>query len=110
MLTRQTALTASLVMTGIVLMLSSEMLKGDYLPHQFCFGGDKRLILTNALGDASIGLAYLTISVTLLWLTRRSGRKLPFASLFSLFGIFIVSCGAVHFLEIVTLWKPLYWL
>ncbi len=41
MLTRQTALIASLVMTTIVPMLSYGMLKGDYLPHQFCFGGDK---------------------------------------------------------------------
>ncbi len=48
--------------------------------------------------------------MTLLWLARRSGRGLPFANLFWLFGIFIVSCGAVRFLEVLTLWNPLYWL
>lgn len=104
------ALGVSSVLSIAVIGFSYGFLKGDYLPHQFCFGGDKRLITTNALADAVIGLAYLTISMALLWLSRRSGGKLTFASLFWLFGIFIVSCGAVHFLEILTLWNPLYWL
>ena len=104
------ALGASSVLSIAVMGFSYELLRGDYLPHQFCFGGDKRLITTNAVADAVIGLAYLIISIALLWLSRRSSGKLPFAGLFWLFGIFIVSCGAVHFLEILTLWNPLYWL
>ncbi len=98
------------LLVGTVLFISHGLLMGDYLPHQFCYAGDKKLVSANALGDGVIGLAYLLVSAVLLWLARRSGRKLPFANLFWLFGIFIVSCSTVHFLEIITLWKPLYWL
>ncbi len=86
------------------------LLNDNYLPHQFCYGGDKRLVWTNALTDSLVGLSYLGISGILIWFARRGGRKLPYAKLFWLFGIFIVSCGAAHFLEMVTLWRPLYWL
>jgi PAS domain S-box-containing protein len=35
---------------------------------------------------------------------------LPYSGFFWAFGLFIVSCGVTHFLEIVTVWKPVYWL
>ncbi len=86
------------------------LMQSDFLPHQYCFGGDKRLVWANALADSSIGLSYMVISVALGWLARRSGRKLPFVRLFWLFGTFIISCGMLHFLEVLTIWRPYYWL
>jgi PAS domain S-box-containing protein len=80
------------------------------LPHQFCFGGDKRPVWTNALTDTIVGFSYLGISGILIWFARRRERNLRYAKLFWLFGIFIVSCGAAHLLEVVTLWRPVYWL
>jgi two-component system, cell cycle sensor histidine kinase and response regulator CckA len=86
------------------------LLGTGYLPHQYCYGGDKGLVWGNALADAAIGLSYLSISAVLLWIAKRAGKILPYAKLFWLFGLFIVSCGAAHGLEVVTLWKPVYWL
>ncbi|HEX8872629.1 MAG TPA: PAS domain S-box protein, partial [Candidatus Acidoferrum sp.] len=68
------------------------------------------LVWTNALADLFIGLSYVFISATLVWILFRSGRNLLFVPMFWGFSAFIVTCGAMHFLEILTLWKPLYWL
>ncbi len=86
------------------------LLGEEYLPHQFCFAGDKRLVWTNAVTDAIVALSYFGISGILAWFARRGKHKLPYVKLFWLFGIFIVSCGMVHMLDVVTLWKPVYWL
>lgn len=52
--------TAVLCLFGAaVLVFSHILLSGDYLPHQFCYAGDKKLVSANALGDTVIGLAYL---------------------------------------------------
>jgi PAS domain S-box-containing protein len=68
------------------------------------------LLWTTVLADLLIGLAYLVISVTLVRLARRAGPRLPYSSFFWAFGLFIVSCGMTHFLEVATVWKPVYWL
>ncbi len=41
---------------------------------------------------------------------RRAKQDLPYSHFFWAFGLFIISCGATHFLEVVTVWKPVYWL
>jgi PAS domain-containing protein len=63
-------------------------------------------LVTNLL----IGLAYVAISGTLIHLTRKTGRKIPFLWAFVAFGIFIISCGATHFMAALTLWEPAYWM
>jgi PAS domain S-box-containing protein len=86
------------------------LLSTDFLPHWYCYVGNARLLWTNVIADLLIAISYLTISVALAWLARRAGRNLPYSGLFWAFGFFIVSCGATHFLEVVTVWKPVYWL
>ena len=81
-----------------------------YLPHAYCFGGETRLVWTNATADTLIGASYLGISALLMWIARKTRNKLPFAKLFWLFGLFIVSCGVAHVLEMITLWRAVYWL
>ncbi len=63
-------------------------------------------LVTNLL----IGLAYVAISGTLIHLTRKTGRRIPFLWAFVAFGVFIISCGATHFMAALTLWEPVYWL
>jgi PAS domain-containing protein len=41
---------------------------------------------------------------------RRAGPNLPYPYFFWALGIFIVSCGATHFMEVITVWSPVYWL
>lgn len=79
------------------------------MPHGFCITWQPDLIALHAVSDVLIGLAYLTIPVTLLYFVRRRA-DLPFRGIFLLFGLFIVSCGMTHFIEVLTLWQPYYWL
>ena len=62
------------------------------------------------IADLFIGLSYAVIFVTLAVIVRRCGNELTYQGFFWAFGVFIVSCAFTHFLEIVTVWKPVYWL
>jgi len=96
--------------TSVIWLSSRALLSTNFLPHWYCFVGNTRLLWTTVIADLLIGLSYVAISTTLAWLVRRSGGDLPYSSFFWAFGLFIVSCGVTHFLEIVTVWKPVYWL
>jgi hypothetical protein len=80
------------------------------LPHTYCYLYNKQLIGLNVGTDAAIWLSYVAISCTLVYLVWRTRREVPFSWMFLAFGLFIVACGFTHFMEIVVLWKPLYWL
>jgi PAS domain S-box-containing protein len=81
----------------------------DYLPHAFCYLSQPKLIWLHLISDSLIGLAYVAISFTLGYLVHRARRDIPFQWVFLAFGLFIVSCGFTHFMEVVVLWKPVYW-
>jgi PAS domain S-box-containing protein len=67
------------------------------------------LILLHVASDALIAIAYMSIPITLVYFVRQR-RDVPFHWIFSLFGLFIVACGATHLMEIWTLWHANYWL
>lgn len=96
--------------SGILWLFSRNIFASDFLPHQYCLAGDRALLWTHAIADFTIGTSYLVISGAMLWLLRQAKGKLPFPGIIWVFGTFITSCGATHYLEIVTLWTPLYWL
>ena len=60
--------------------------------------------------DLLIGVAYVAISVTFVFLVRKGRREIPFHWMFLSFGAFIIACGGTHFMEVWTLWTPVYWL
>ncbi|MCW7537677.1 ATP-binding protein [Aquabacterium sp. A7-Y] len=96
--------------TGLVLSLWQDRSVADrLLPHGYCFTWSPTLLGMHVVSDALIGLAYVTIPLTLLHLVRRRG-DLPFHWMFVLFALFIVSCGTTHFMEVWTVWNPSYWL
>lgn len=55
-------------------------------------------------------MSYVSIALTLAYLVWRTRREMPFSWMFLAFGTFIIACGFTHFMEMVVLWKPLYWL
>ena len=65
-----------------------------------------RLHLTS---DLLIAAAYFIIPITLLLFVQKR-RDLPFNWMFVCFSVFIAACGMTHIMEIITLWKPYYWL
>jgi PAS domain S-box-containing protein len=104
------ALIGLLSLTAVLWLGSRFLLGTNFLPHWYCYLGNQRLLWSNVLADLVVGLSYVTISSTLVWLVCRAGPDLPYPYFFWAFGVFIVSCGVTHFMEVLTVWKPVYWL
>ncbi len=102
--------TASLAGVVGFQLLGFPLLDQVGLPHEYCYLQEPRLIWLNVLSDASIGLAYVSISITLAILVYRASKDIPFNGVFLAFGLFIVSCGLTHFMEVWVVWQPMYWL
>lgn len=85
-------------------------LSSPFLPHVACYLYNTKLIALNVGSDGVIWLSYVSIALTLAYLVRRTRREIPFSWMFLAFGTFIIACGFTHFMEVVVLWKPLYWL
>jgi len=67
------------------------------------------LLWLHAGSDALIGLSYFSIPLAL-WSFVRRRPDLEFRWVVGLFAVFILACGTTHFMAILTLWLPLYWL
>ncbi len=76
---------------------------GNFMPHGVCYVWNPSLIGLHLVSDTLIGIAYFLISVTLVYFIRKR-RDMPFNWIFLLFGLFIVACGATHWMEVWTLW------
>jgi len=116
-ITEQRSSLRKYLLTGVIALLATAALwpllgrnTSAFLPHWYCFLGDRPLIYTHLFSDLLIGLSYVAISVTLAWIVHRANRGIPFHWLFLAFGMFIIACGGTHFMEVVTLFKPVYWL
>lgn len=95
---------------GLLAMLWSQRgVPGSLLPHGYCFTWNPALLWTHVASDSLIGLAYVSIPVTLVHLVRRRS-DLPFNWIVLLFALFIVGCGTTHWIEVWTVWNPDYWL
>lgn len=81
----------------------------DFMPHGFCYSWNAGLVWLHVISDSLIALAYLSIPVTLVYFIRKR-RDLPFHWMFVCFGVFILTCGATHAMEVWTLWHANYWL
>ena len=68
------------------------------------------LLTLHVLSDALIGLSFIVISGALTYLGVKARREIPFSAMFIAFGVFLVACAFTHFVQIVTLWQPAYWL
>ncbi|HEX4896401.1 MAG TPA: diguanylate cyclase [Solimonas sp.] len=88
----------------------SGWLSGDgFLPHGYCFAWSPELLWSMVVSDVVTGLAYYAIPVTLIAFVRRR-KDLRFNSVFLLFGAFIFACGTTHFIDLLNIWYPAYWL
>jgi len=82
----------------------------SFLPHLYSYLGNTRLIWLHVSSDLLIGLSYVAISSTLAYLVWRERQSIPFSWMFIAFGAFIIACGFTHFMEVLVIWKPVYWL
>ncbi|SKB13567.1 Integral membrane sensor hybrid histidine kinase [Planktothrix sp. PCC 11201] len=82
----------------------------SFIPHGHCFLWKPGLVWMHVSSDLMIALAYLSISITLVYFVHKSRREIPFHWMFLAFGTFIIACGITHVMEVWTLWNPMYWL
>ncbi|RYI36278.1 MAG: PAS domain S-box protein [Acetobacteraceae bacterium] len=76
-------------------------------PHGVCLLWRPELMWLHLISDALTGLAYWSIPIVLMIIALRR-RDLIFPWAIELFAVFILACGATHFMSIWTLWNPDY--
>lgn len=79
-----------------------------FMPHGHCYLWTPGLVWLQATSNAAIGSAYLVISGILWYLVRRI-EDVPFRWMYVCFGVFIVTCGLTHYFDVLTVWRPVYW-
>src|SRR5215470_6182500 len=89
---------------------TTNVFSSNFLPHRFCYLSNSGLITLHFICDSLIFIAYTTIAVVLGYLVYRARRDIPFHWVFLAFGTFIIACGFTHLMEVVVLWKAVYWL
>lgn len=82
----------------------------QFMPHATCYLRNPEIIRLHVSSDMVIGLSYVAISSTLGYLVWKASRDIPFHWMFLAFGLFIITCGFTHFMEVWTVWQPVYWL
>ena len=87
----------------------TELCSATFMPHGQCYLWNPTLVWLHVIADSLITLAYFSIPITILYFMRHR-RDVPFPLIFAMFGVFIVSCGTTHLMEVWTIWQPHYWI
>lgn len=82
----------------------------SFMPHGMCYLWVPQVLWMNVSSDFLIGVSYLAISSTLIYLIYRARKDMPFSWIFVAFGVFILACAGTHFMGVWTVWHPAYWL
>lgn len=82
----------------------------SFMPHGMCYLWVPQLYWMHVSSDLLIGISYLAISSTLIYLIYRAREDMPFSWIFVAFGVFILACAGTHFMGVWTVWNPVYWL
>jgi PAS domain S-box-containing protein len=81
-----------------------------FMPHGYCYLWNSNLIGLTVITDSLVAIAYYSIPVAHFLLASKKKETIPFRPLFMLFGLFILFCGGGHAIDILSIWKPVYWL
>ncbi len=79
----------------------------DFLPHAYCIG-TPWLVLSHAVLDTAIGIAYLFISAYLARTIRYVSGTLAGVRL--MIALFVFWCALTHFMDVAVLWWPAYYI
>ncbi len=81
-----------------------------FMPHGYCYLWNSDLIRLTVITDALVAVAYYSIPVALFLLAIKKKETMPVRPLFMLFGLFTFFGGGGHAIDILSIWKPVYWL
>lgn len=90
-------------------LMQSILDESPFIPHGHCYLWKTNLVYLHLMSDSVIGLTYYSIPITLVYFVKKR-QDVPFNGVFLLFGAFIIACGTGHFMDVWTLWHPVYWL
>jgi len=79
-----------------------------FVPHGQCLLWDAPLLWLDVVSDSIVAVAYYSIPLLLIYFISKR-RDVPLRSMFWMFGIFILSCGTTHVMDVVTIWYSAYW-
>src|ERR1700761_1366967 len=82
--------------------------RNGFLPHGYCFTWSPTLLWSMVTADLLVALAYFSIPLGILVLTRRRPDR-GFHRVAMLFSAFILACGVTHLMDVWTIWNPDYW-
>ena len=63
----------------------------------------------HVISDLTVAVAYFSIPAIIVAVLIRRRQMLQLRWLYVLFALFIFLCGLTHIIELVTLWKPIYY-
>ncbi|MFZ2406918.1 MAG: PAS domain S-box protein, partial [Methylobacter sp.] len=81
----------------------------DLIPHGYCLSWSPVLLWLHVVSDLLIMISYYSIPLMLVYFIRQR-KDVAYPWLLAMFAGFIVACGTMHLLSIITIWIPLYWL
>lgn len=84
------------------------MVSQNLIPHGYCLSWNPQLLWTFVVSDSVIAVSYFSIPFAI-WYFAKKRPDISHNWLFSMFGIFIIACGITHLLDVVNIWKPIYW-
>ncbi|MEO5969512.1 MAG: histidine kinase, partial [Bdellovibrionia bacterium] len=92
----------------MIKLLTTLFSSDGFMPHGHCYLWKPSMVLLQVVSNGLIGLSYAAISATLLYLVHRI-RDIAFKWVYLAFGTFIITCSLTHFMDVWTVWTPLYW-
>ncbi len=81
----------------------------DFMPHGHCYYWRADVLWMNVAGDLLTAIAYFIIPLGLYYYASKR-KDLSFRPIFTLFSLFILSCGTTHILDIISVWNPIYYI
>jgi signal transduction histidine kinase len=103
------AVTAQAKKGGGMSDLLTQWFSGEgFLPHGHGYLWTPELLWTYLIADATIGIAYYSIPVALMYFVRKR-NDVQFNWIVVMFSLFIFACGTTHFIAVWTIWHPDYW-
>jgi PAS domain S-box-containing protein len=91
-------------MNGFIELLSAN----GVIPHGSNYQWHPGLLWLQAISDSLIALAFFLILIALIYFVR-SRRNIPFGWMFAGFCLFITASGAMHVMDVWTVWIPSNW-
>lgn len=90
--------------------VETNVIEQEFMPHGFCFLWQPELIWLHAISDIIIAVSYFTIPITILIILQKKKQEIPFIWIFWMFATFIFFCGLTHIIELIAIWRPIYYI